>query len=265
MIQKPFRFFIILLIVSALLFTLDQTRVFSAASSVAQDHLVAPVVTTGTHTIEEGSGFFASLLSFRNVISTLDEVEQERDFYRGEYLRLRAVDEENEFLRQALQVESGRQKLVLAEVTTYDTFQPNQEVTINKGSRDGIEAGQAVIVSGRTLAGIVRNVEETTSTVLLITSEEARIPVLLSASQTNAVVTGSATGVLRLDLVPREVPLTQEELVVTSGIAGTIPPNLPVGTVRRIIDDEAASFKRATVEPLAAVGTLRQVFVVTKL
>ncbi len=263
MMRKPGQFILALVVISALLFLLDQSHVFSVGAAALNKSVVGPVGNTGGQAVESGTGFLASLLSFRAVVSNLSHAEQERDFYRGEYFRLQAVEEENALLRQALNVEQGSQQLVLTHVVSFNPLAPNQELLLDKGSVHGIKVGQAVIADGRTFVGLVRSVEPTQSTVLLVTSEDARTPALLATSDTNAAIRGSATGVLELDLVPRETPLQEGELVLTSGITGDIPSQLLIGEIRRIIDDETASFKRATVEPFVDIGSLRQVFVVT--
>src|SRR3989344_8076048 len=265
MIRRPAHFFFLLLVASSFLFLLDKTQLFSSAASLLSRSVVRPVVGAGEHSLGSGVNLFTSLFSFRQVVDKLSKTEAERDFYRGEYFSLKALQEENELLRQALQVEDGRQELVLAHVVTVNPLKPNQELTIDKGSDHGIRVGRAVIASGRTLVGIIKEVGRAESTVLLVTSEEARIPVLLGSTSTHAATKGSPTGVLQLDLVPLETPLTEGELVLTSGVGGDVPPQLLVGEIRRIIDDEAASFKRATVKPFLDIGTLRQVFVVTGL
>jgi len=260
--RYPLQFLSVLLLISALLFTLDQTSIFEVVAGTINASLVRPILGTSKNTLGDGAYFFSSLLSFRSALDEISHTEEERDFYRGEYFKLKAVEEENVLLRQALQIESGKQQLVLAHVVSLDTLQPTQELIVDKGSNEGIKVGQAVITDGRTLVGIIRDTASHQSTVLLTTAEQSRIPALLASSGTNASIKGSATGVLQLDLVPRETPLTEGELVLTSGIAGDIPPQLLMGQVRRIIDDEAASFKRATVEPFVEAHSLRQVFIV---
>ncbi len=262
MINNPRRFLGILLLVSAALFFLDRAQAFTAIFDLTQKVAVRPFVVAGEFVFEGSVSIFESFFLVRSFLDEHEEVLADRDFYRGEYLKLRSLQEENEFLRQALNFEEEPQQLVLAQVVSFDPLRPNQLVTINKGERDGIKIGQSVILAGRILIGRIQEASNNTSRILLITSEQSRIASTLEGSSTNVIVRGSASGALILELVPKEVEVQRGEIVATSGLGGDIPRYLLVGEVSKVVSEQTASFKEAVVRPFFNFNDLRQVFIV---
>jgi rod shape-determining protein MreC len=81
---------------------------------------------------------------------------------------------------------------------------------------------------------------------MLITDMVSRVPVKILETGENAVAVGSGASVMTLEhLQSREMitnsykrPPEVGDVLVTSGIGGIFPPDLPVGTVLSIKDDE---------------------------
>lgn len=267
MIKSSRRYLVILLIAGTLLFVLDAAGIFSFFFESFNKFLVGPIVSASTTVFDTSFSFFSTLFSVRSLVKDFDSVKNERDLYRGQYFELRAIEEENQFLRQALGQEAGpgQSKLVLADVITFDPLRPNQIATLNKGSTNGIRAGQAVIMPGNVLIGRIQRTQETTSQVLLITSEESRIAATLEGSKSNAIIIGSPSGALLLDLILKDVQISNEEIVLTSGLGGDLPSNLLIGRVSKIVEKETASFNQAIVRPFFEPRDVRQVFVISSL
>ncbi len=262
MITRPVKYFIALIIASSLLFLADRGQVFSAGVEVVNRNLILPIVSSGTLAVEKTASGFRSVFLFRSFLKDFRNVESERDYYRGEYFRFLALEEENKLLRQSLELEGAREgKLVLAEVISFDPLRPNQFIIVSRGQNDGLKAGDPVILAGRILVGRTSEVDKKTSRVLLITSETSRLVTRLERSATNAVVAGSPSGTLLLDLVLPETNLEEGEIIVSSGVEGNIPPNLLIGQVSKVLSEETASFKKAVVRPFFSSQDLRQVFI----
>ncbi len=259
----PRRFISILFLSSLILFFFDQKGFFDDIFQGLQSYVVKPVTSVGQKTFSETTYFFESLLSLRFFLSDYEKIREERDFYRGEYLKVKEVEKENSFLRQALDLEGGGEsQYILAQVVSFNPLEPSDNFTINKGYKDGVEESQAIIISGRILVGKVEKVKEKTSRVSLITSEKNRLTVTLESSSVNAIITGSPSGALRLELVKKEAELHEGELILTSGLEGGIPGGLLIGKVSRIISEESASFKEAVVRPFFEFKDLKQLFIV---
>lgn len=254
---------VVLFFISAVLFFMDRADVFAFTFNFLQEKTVGPIVNISALTIDKTGSLFESFFLVRSLSEDFDNIKEDRNFYRGEYFKLKSVDEENEFLRQALNIEGGTSRsLVLADVITFDPLRSSDFLTINKGSRDGIKTGQPVILTGEILVGQVYDVSEETSRILLITSEDSSVPSTLERSLSNAIAKGSASDALVLELVLKNVELQPGEIVLTSGLGGEMPKNLLVGEISKILSEEAASFKEAVVRPFFSSKDLRQVFII---
>lgn len=265
MIKNPQKYLIILFLVSILLFLLDEVRVFGSIFEFFQHSIVQPIIRAGDGVFDGSVSIFESLFLVQSFLEENDNLKSSRDFYRGEYLRLRAIEEENNFLRKNLGFEKrGGNQLILSKIISFDPLQPNQFLTVDKGKNDGVEEGQAVILAGQILIGKVKKVNDTTSRIVLITSEASRITSILEHSNTNGIIVGSASSALILDLVLKDVELQLGEIVMTSGLGGGIPKNLLIGEITKIIDDETSPFNKAVVSPFFNFNNLDQLFILIK-
>ena len=262
--RRGMKYAIVLIVASSLLFLLDTFNIVDGIGFAIERGIIGPAVSLGNHAANAARSLGNTVIRTKSLPSELARLEEERDYFRGEYFRLKAVEEENMFLRQALEFEgeTSSGKLLAARVLSHDPFGVSQSMLIDKGRRDGVRMGEAIIGQGRIFIGTIAEVDAMTSRVLLVTAESSRTPVILQGTGTHAVVAGSPTGALNLELVPREVPLAEGDIVLTSGISGEHPQNLLVGEVRHIIDDETASFKRAVVEPFARMPSVSTVFII---
>ncbi|HEY9079469.1 rod shape-determining protein MreC [Magnetovibrio sp.] len=103
-------------------------------------------------------------------------------------------------------------------------------VLLSAGARDNVAKGQAVI-TGDGLVGRVHGVGARSSRVLLITDLNSRIPVVVEATRTRAILAGDNSDRPRLIHLPPGVEVSIGDRIVTSGHGGAFPPGIPVGVV----------------------------------
>lgn len=103
-------------------------------------------------------------------------------------------------------------------------------ILVSAGARDGVAKGQAV-VAGDGLVGRVHTVGTRSARVLLLSDLNSRIPVVVEATRTRAVLAGDNTERPRLIHLPPGVSLNIGDRIVTSGHGGAFPPGIPVGVV----------------------------------
>lgn len=121
---------------------------------------------------------------------------------------------------------------------------------IDAGSAQGIQEGDPVIVSSGVLAGIVTNAKEHFSTVRTLTDRQSLVSVsILNQQRVIGIAKGQSGVLLKLELIPQDVNLTINDLVVTSGLDQGIPSGLIIGLINDVISDPAEPFQQAFVEP----------------
>jgi rod shape-determining protein MreC len=134
-------------------------------------------------------------------------------------------------------------------------------VIINQGSDHGLRRGMPVVTQDG-LVGRVAAVTAGAARVQLITDPASQINVRLDPSRSQGVISGALTGEISLDLVPQEANLETNELVLTSGLGGSYPPNIFIGQVSGVRHRESDLFQRASVQPAVDFTQLELVLVI---
>jgi len=135
-------------------------------------------------------------------------------------------------------------------------------VIINRGSNDGIERGMPV-VTNEGLAGRIDAVISDAARVQLITDAAASVNVHLKNANTDAMLGGSVTGDISLDLISQDATVQSGDIILTSGLGGGYPPDLIVGQVLNVRKLPAELFQQATVQPAVDFSRLQIVLVIT--
>lgn len=149
-----------------------------------------------------------------------------------------------------------------AAVIGYDTSPFLRYVLINRGSDQGLRRGMPVV----TQQGLVGRVDAVTSSaarVQLITDPASTVNVRLDPSGAQAVLNGQITGDVALEMIPQDANVEIGDLVLTSGLGGTYPPNLLVGQVSGVRSQAQDLFQRATVQTVVDFSQLEIVLVIT--
>ncbi len=135
-------------------------------------------------------------------------------------------------------------------------------VIINIGSNEGIVRGMPV-VTDKGLVGRVDAVVAEAARVQLITDAGSSVNVRMQASNVEAMLSGSITGDISLDMVPQDATLQVGDVVLTSGLGGVYPPNLLVGQVISVRKLESELFQQAAIQPNVEFNRLQFVLVIT--
>ncbi len=165
-------------------------------------------------------------------------VEARNARLRAENARLRhwqavalALASQNRALKAALHwVPSPAPEFVTARVVADAGGVYVRAMLLATGPNHFIHRGQIVLSDGA-LVGRIADVGTRSARVLLLTDLNSRIPVLLVGGQGRAILAGTNGPRPRLVFWSGAAPRPGEQ-VVTAGIAGGIPPDLPIGVVR---------------------------------
>jgi rod shape-determining protein MreC len=137
-----------------------------------------------------------------------------------------------------------------------------RSILIGGGSDTGIARGMPVVTS-RGLVGRVSEVFATYSRVQLITDPEMVVNIKFQESRTEGVLTAQVNGELIVDFIDLNAELSQGELVLTSGLGGKFPADIPVGSVLSIHHRDYDLFQQATIQPSVDFDELDIVLVIT--
>lgn len=135
-------------------------------------------------------------------------------------------------------------------------------IIINRGSNDDIRRGMPV-VTNQGLVGRVDAVIADAARVQLITDPASSINVYLQNAETDAVLAGSVTGDISLDMISQDSSVEPGDLILTSGLGGGYPSDLIVGQVVTLRSLEFELFQQATVQAAVDFTRLEIVLVIT--
>ncbi len=196
---------------------------------------------------------------------TLSDLKAENDDLKAQVARLTEYEDEANTLTDLLQLRNQYNlDSTAARVIARSTDSWSSTITIDKGTTSGIQTGMPVMTS----TGVVGQVSEcgpTTATVRLITDESSGVSAKVQSSGAQGQLQGSADGTLHLNLIRTDQQVSTGDSVVTSGLGGVYPKGLPVGTVSNVTKSSGSLYYDITVEPLASVGSLEEVLVITSL
>jgi len=134
-------------------------------------------------------------------------------------------------------------------------------VIINAGSNDGVLRGMPV-VTDQGLVGRIDAVIADAARVQLVTDPASKVNVRLQNAETEASLIGSVTGDVTLELIPQDITIEQGDLVLTSGLGGSYPPDLIIGQVVNVRSRDFDLFQQATVQPVVDFNRLQIVLVI---
>ncbi|MGZ3538899.1 MAG: rod shape-determining protein MreC [Thermodesulfobacteriota bacterium] len=168
----------------------------------------------------------------------------------------------NERLRQLLQFrEKNSPSMVGAEVIGRDPSFWFKSVMIDKGERDGVKKGMAVI-SPAGVVGQVLKIAPDYATVLLITDYNSAVDCIVERSRAKAIVEGKGENQCHLKYLLRSEEVAVGDIVITSGLGGNFPKGLMVGEVNKVDKKGHGVFQYAELMPSVDMTRLEEVFVV---
>jgi rod shape-determining protein MreC len=152
----------------------------------------------------------------------------------------RAILEENQQLKSALQLRERTREAVAAGRVVGSSFESSRRFAIiSVGSSDGVGVGMPVRAS-EGLIGRVVDAGSMASRVLLVTDRANIVPARILKGGQPVISTGRGDGTI--DVRPLEVgknPFKRGDIIVTSGTGGLYPPLVPIAKVVRLDDDGA--------------------------
>ncbi|HEY3654970.1 MAG TPA: rod shape-determining protein MreC [Steroidobacteraceae bacterium] len=212
----------------------------------------------------EGWDWFRESVSSRETLRA-DKAKLEAELRLANFRlqRYEALEAESRRLR-ALRDNTAdvANRFVVGDIMDLDIDAFRERVLVDKGARDGVFVGQAVLDAGGVFGQVAR-VEELTSEVILVSDAAHAIPVQVNRNglRTIAVGTGDMSR-LKLPYLSTSADVIAGDLLVTSGLGGGFPAGYPVGTVAEVKRDPAQSLAEVEVRPAAALDRSREVMFV---
>lgn len=254
---------LVVLVLSLALIVADARfdRLEPVRSSIAS--FLAPVFWLG-NAPDRFSGWFAGVVTPREDLLEENEALKARlMILERRALKYGALAAENSRLRELMNA-SGTldDRVVVAEVVGVSPDPFSHEIIINKGARDGVTAGQAIL-DANGLMGQVLYTSAFTSRVMLISDSSHAVPVQVLRNGLRAILLGNGDiSQLELVHVPDTADIREGDVLVSSGLGGRFPKGYPVAEVSSITKEPGAPFVTIHATPQARLSRSKLVLVV---
>ena len=224
------------------------------------------------------AGFFEDIRNIKKLYDENAKLKASLNEYSSMRVRIEGLERENKKLKEDLGLRdtSGFKSMISANVVGRSPSKWTSEITLDVGSKDGVEKDTAVITAGKGLVGRVYEVTPYHSKVLLITDRE-KINVsakVLNQDDKNVpygIVRGATSDASQTNDVGVEMTgidmnakVEAGMSVVTSGLSTIFPRDLIIGKITSVEDDKLGLTKTALIEPAANLNNLEILYVVKK-
>lgn len=269
--------FVVLIIVSLALLTVSFRQAESGPVYEVQQFaagLLSPLQSWGARVAEpfqDGYQWFKTLWSAHK---RAEELEGQVQLLEGEVVQLQEQLDEYQRLRGLFDLVNTTYPdgtdFEAANVIAKSPTRWESWVVIDKGSADGVRVGLPVVgatpvagesLAGKGLVGKVTKVTPHTAKVVLIIDSSSSVAAKIQGPRAEGFVEGSISGSLVMDYVDRDIQVDPKLVIVTSGYGGIYPPDLPIGIVANVGEEDVNIYKEIEVQAFVDFRVLEQVMV----
>ena len=143
--------------------------------------------------------------------------------YENEFLK-----EENKRLKKTIDEYIYNSKEMVAKVLIDNNSPFLKSIIVNKGSKDNVKLGMAVL-DGSYLVGKIVEVNYSTARALLVSDLNSKIPVGIEPGNIQSILSGTGKQNGKIEYLKSEVFIENESIVYTSGSGGLFKSGIPVG------------------------------------
>jgi len=206
-------------------------------------------------------GLWSGYIGLRHLKAENDELKRQLAVTQIAVQEQRALADRSRGLERLLGMrEQMPLKTTAADIIGAAAMPDFLTVTIDKGSRDGLQRDMSVIspsgVVGRVVVPSARSAK-----VQLLIDRNAAAGALIERSRAQGVVVGTGDERMHMDYVSEIADVVKGDVVVTSGIDGIYPKGFVIGRVEAV-DKSGGAYKRITVMPAVDFRSLEEVLVV---
>ncbi len=242
----------VLLEIASFWLILGSSNYHNAAFFNTSNYLIANVYTSKQN-----------VYRYLNLIHVNDDLSKENAFLRD------LIDKQkpSESPIDSLEVKSldslYQFEYIPAKVINNSTRKINNYITINKGAKDGLQPGMAVI-STKGIVGIIKTVSNKYATIYSLLHSDIYVSSVISRLNVFCTIKwqGENPQYASLLYVPRHVQLQLGDTIMTSGFNAIFPENIPIGTINDFSIDENQSFYNININLASDFSSVSYVYLI---
>lgn len=207
-------------------------------------------------------------LSLDELSSKLAATENKLARVTIDQAKLDLLVEENDKLRSQLNFLNNNEYRtlnanIIARQNLFNTTLNAQDIIIDKGSQEGLSVGLGVINEAGIIIGKIVEVKDYSARVCLTTSADCQLAVaIMNEAKTIGLSEGELGLTIHINYIPQLEAINLDDIVITSGLGGSIPRGLVIGRVSQVNNQSNEIWQDVSIEPLASLRSLTVVSVV---
>ena len=180
-------------------------------------------------------------LSHINLYNDHKKLRKDFNALQAENLKNDFIISENKLLKSKIEDIVDVSSEILAKVLVDKQSPFLKSVIVNRGSKDKVKLGMAVL-DGEFLIGKVVEVNYRTSRVLLLSDLNSKIPVSIEPNSIQSILTGTGQNLGKLQYTQVDkVNFEKGDQIYSSGSGGIFKSGIPIGKIN-LIDDNNESY-----------------------
>ena len=175
------------------------------------------------------------ILQFKDIIKNhyilydnYDEIKNELEKLKSEKLEIIFLEEENKRLKKTIDEYIYNSEELVAKVLIDKDSPFLKSIIVNKGSKDSVKLGMAVL-DGNYLVGKIVEVNYSTSRALMISDLNSKIPISIEPGNIQSILSGTGKRNGKIEYVESEILVNDGSIVYTSGSGNIFKSGIPIG------------------------------------
>jgi rod shape-determining protein MreC len=208
-------------------------------------------------------------------IYQMEEVKAENAMLRmqiaqmeEELRNLEQAGEENERLRELLSIKESRPEFQFVSCSLLSRNPSNyaRTFTLDKGTAQGVDVGDSVLSAQGYLVGVISESSLTFSTVCTLLDPSFRAGAYAFRNDEIVLAQGDFESMkrdrLRLKFLPLDTDVQIGDTLLTSGLGGVFPQDIPIGKVTDVTQESDGMSISAAVQPYVTLEDLTVCYVI---
>ena len=172
--------------------------------------------------------FINKIKDHYNVYNDYLLAKEKINLLQSEKYETQFLKEENKRLKKTIDDYIYNSKEMVAKVLIDKNSPFLKSIIVNKGSKDNVKLGMAVL-DETYLVGKIVEVNYSTSRALLVSDLNSKIPVGIEPGNIQSILSGTGKQNGKIEYLKSEVFIENESIVYTSGSGGLFKSGIPVG------------------------------------
>ena len=191
--------------------------------------------------------FSTSIKKHYNLYNDYDKIKNELRQLKSQKLELIFLKEENERLKKTIDEYIFNSNELVAKVLIDKNSPFLKSIIVNKGSKDNVKLGMAVL-DGSYLVGKIVEVNYSTSRALIISDLNSKIPVSIEPGNIQSILSGTGKQNGKIEYVESEISIDDGSVVYTSGSGSIFKSGIPIGIFKKNVNEleEVKFFSKLT-------------------